>query len=1792
MEFLFKNNLIKTIFTVLIAGLFFFVAWHFILADVSGNPCPGNICNGSVNLDGRTIKYWYTEHVNPAGEFKIRFQAPPSEGGAVRFSVGSFSVRPGGEIIDPPTTEASKIAKYFLANPDPRSEAVALDTVGISSGRVIAAESTFESTPIDFVIKTDLPGAEPGAYELSVSFIEFNQSSEKTITFYIDSAAPLNDEEWRNFNNIIDNPCGDGVDNDLDFVWDCRDIDCDNLVGSEIGGESKFCRYANENVFPGEENNCYDRFDNDFDKDGIDNRDAFDSMFFDYLPESGLDCRDLDCEARAGANDGSLCWYNNNNIQGQGEAKGYPESCRDGFNNDSDNGGGSFTGADSYFTEDYLDCVDLNCWRLGSSADILAEPCPARENFSSAWCIDGADNDFDNGLNSMDKNSSSGADCSDYDCSYLNIYEFDSSEVGSYTGGPEGKTYACAFDESRDEEGNIRAERCFDGIDNDLDLYVWDGSSYVLNSDLEAGIDCADIDCLGIENPDNPGEICFPNEFEIGKYQVCNDIIDNDGDDPDANYIHESSPIGGYDCEDDINDDGETPDCWQMFGNCGPCPDVEDTTYRSCADGADNDLDNNFDCADHADCDGEVGSLFGGGFCTSSGGEAGVMCFDNFDNDAAGGTDCADSGCEGASKISPYGIEQTCGPEDNISRCSDTFDNNRDGNIDCLSSSCAGIAGCAADWAIASCLEVPAYDFPSYGAISNSISVRQYQNARVGNIHRIDIRGAEDYSSLQIKIGSKYDDRFDYPYDFCSGGADSCSISGTGDWNDLQVLFKCDDNTNTTKGYALVQNTDVVGPFELFIECPVPTTPSSEESFLIDIYGNGGAEAGSSERVTRLFEDTPPQVSEIEVGGADDRGVAVVPYGEYLDIRGVPEDPDEGLGSSGICSCEISDFSSLEEPPSYDSSSSGDCRFTLSQIKNDDFYDITIKTTDGADNSSEEGFNDIFTIDVIPIVESQIELRRRDKDGEVYPDEMGGDIFISPYYISEDKMILEGVQFRTADNGSFPGDECLLTIEDDGGNEIYSGSADKEGNGSVVNCNGYYDISSFGLPDDGRYFISVSVADNGNYRIKAPRVPFYVCDSDPILYPDGHVCKKADFDQDGAVEGIQAKYDLYEDEDLVCDNCPNLNNPDQFDFNANGIGDVCEINGFCILDNQPCRDNYDCEQNLCVEGTCAVDSEICEATDECSINYCSTDLGECSGAPMCYVGYCITSDQCTTEDCNCQNITGFCNDDPDKICFSDRNCRNYCDVAAGTCSLTADSCTGDSDCPNPTCIEITVGEDEVINVCSNNNNVSCGEDNDCWPICVHGPGQCSVTTEEDCFVDEDCPADEECLYLQTCSVSGADCYRDEDCPEYPNEVCGPMEGFCDGDSNPCESDEECLENICLDRQCSGSEEVCAFDEDCPGEETCLVRRCSVTGDICSENRPCIPQICKKKIGKCEDSGDPCVVDEDCPLGEECVTDVGFCDISGGYCLIDGDCLAGEDCVKDYGVCEESGSICVDDNNCPLPDEACIDIGYPWLETRFGGIYTRGSVEAAEEAPPSKFNATYCIRAGGDISNFKTRECTQNQANIVDPFNYPGVISQFRTIVGSIDLSGIEAGQYGRVENITSNTEIDDILGGKVYVYRASENEGESLKVDGKIFRNASAIESSGAGLVLVYGNLEIIGNISYEGGTVENLEQLASVGWIVLDDPSTPEKEGNLFIKRTVRKLVGAFYVEDEVHTGQGAQPLTISGLMVARKFSFERFFASRERGSEQIIYDGRAQANTPPGMQDLTKSLPRLQPF
>jgi len=286
---------------------------------------------------------------------------------------------------------------------------------------------------------------------------------------------------------------------------------------------------------------------------------------------------------------------------------------------------------------------------------------------------------------------------------------------------------------------------------------------------------------------------------------------------------------------------------------------------------------------------------------------------------------------------------------------------------------------------------------------------------------------------------------------------------------------------------------------------------------------------------------------------------------------------------------------------------------------------------------------------------------------------------------------------------------------------------------------------------------------------------------------------------------------------------------------------------------------------------------------------------------------------------------------------------------------------------------------------------------------------------------------------------------------------------------------------------------------------------------------------------------------------------------------------------------------------------------PWLQTKYGDIYSRSGLSGVE-AP--SFNATYRILSGGNIEKFTSAR----GSNLIDPnfgpVDFPTPQTQYSNILGKLDLDQLLCddiksqetciNNYGKtVLNITSRIGclnqpcVDNPLDNKVYYH-----EGD-ITIDQNFEFDNSTDFVSAAGTIVVDGDLNINSNITYDGSNnLSKFRNLASVAWVV---------KGDLNINGNVSNLAGNFIVigdgftecnEDpetsspgcgEINTcsiGSCQNRLTVSGLMMAKKFYLNREFAvddpyKTEQGSEIIIYDGRLLANTPPGLGDFAKALP-----
>lgn len=263
---------------------------------------------------------------------------------------------------------------------------------------------------------------------------------------------------------------------------------------------------------------------------------------------------------------------------------------------------------------------------------------------------------------------------------------------------------------------------------------------------------------------------------------------------------------------------------------------------------------------------------------------------------------------------------------------------------------------------------------------------------------------------------------------------------------------------------------------------------------------------------------------------------------------------------------------------------------------------------------------------------------------------------------------------------------------------------------------------------------------------------------------------------------------------------------------------------------------------------------------------------------------------------------------------------------------------------------------------------------------------------------------------------------------------------------------------------------------------------------------------------------------------------------------------------------------------------------PWVETKGGDIYSGQNVRALLPAsPPGLTNARYVIQASG--SGGVTTIDWISQSGLGVPFigknapikTLPAASKNFSTPLGRIDFAGLNAGQYGAVVLNPGQIPLD--LAGKVYIVPHD-----------LVLPSQPLVVASGAGTVIVEGDLTINGNITYNSGQPNQLKSWPSLGWIVLGDirvgTSVGNLDGSMMALGNGSSCAGAAPAArcGQIFTGATDSALKINGALFAKRFNFERTGRFFDRGSEQIIFDGRLLANPPPGWQDLIKGLPLWQ--
>ncbi|MFZ2803743.1 MAG: hypothetical protein WA001_00820 [Patescibacteria group bacterium] len=395
-------------------------------------------------------------------------------------------------------------------------------------------------------------------------------------------------------------------------------------------------------------------------------------------------------------------------------------------------------------------------------------------------------------------------------------------------------------------------------------------------------------------------------------------------------------------------------------------------------------------------------------------------------------------------------------------------------------------------------------------------------------------------------------------------------------------------------------------------------------------------------------------------------------------------------------------------------------------------------------------------------------------------------------------------------------------------------------------------------------------------------------------------------------------------------------------------------------------------------------------------------------------------------------------------------------------------------------------------------------------------------------------------------------------------------GLKDCQEAACSTDPSCLVEKTSNGNCADG-----IDNDGSGIKDCQEAACST-------DPHCLPEI--PANGNCADGfdndGDNLI---DC--ADPGCTGYPACVLSGEAACPLGSANA---CCSDGTDNDGTGGIDCADTNCQNQAPICTPA---FLSAKFGDVYAQNGISGQTTAGgQSVSNATYCLTSQGSISGFSSSStCVEsnNGQNITLPTNASG----YASTLGSIDVNGIIAGHYGPVTTYLGT--LPPVLNGQVFVANGNATLGATT------FQNGSGATQRGNGLLIVNGgDLTITNDLAYQTNALSpsgSLKNLASFGVIVTRNSSGVG--GNIIINPSVKNLVGAYFAERVISTGSlcapaaptcpGEQPLQILGLMAAFEFKLQRNTHDPNIAAETVIFDGRAVANPPPGMQQVSQSLP-----
>lgn len=285
---------------------------------------------------------------------------------------------------------------------------------------------------------------------------------------------------------------------------------------------------------------------------------------------------------------------------------------------------------------------------------------------------------------------------------------------------------------------------------------------------------------------------------------------------------------------------------------------------------------------------------------------------------------------------------------------------------------------------------------------------------------------------------------------------------------------------------------------------------------------------------------------------------------------------------------------------------------------------------------------------------------------------------------------------------------------------------------------------------------------------------------------------------------------------------------------------------------------------------------------------------------------------------------------------------------------------------------------------------------------------------------------------------------------------------------------------------------------------------------------------------------------------------------------------------------------------------------PFITTEGGDIYAGGNISGSTDTTtlfPAYDNATFLIDAVGTVSLFTTTAGASGITTGITPIETPTSSNNFTTALGKLDIDKLVTQTDGtknvfgqEVEFVSSPLVGDVVMDNRVMVFDNDTTFGNSSMTGAAAaqwtspvnFVNGSGALVSGAGTLVVDGDISFLTNTHYGGVTPTDVSNLASVAWIVL---------GDVHVDPSVSSLVGAFMVLgggpsfglfETISSGGFGQRLNIEGLILARSLQFHRLYEGTygyAEPAESVIYGSRFILNPPPGLVDFSSVLPTITP-